>query len=99
MPTVKKRVKSEIDIQNLDSTQMLFYLIQRIDQKIDRIDDKIDNVKNKLSDRIDSVENKLSDRIDSVEDKLSDRIDNNFKWLVGIIITGFLTMLGSFFLR
>ncbi len=88
MPTVKKRVKSEIDIQNLDSTQMLFYLIQRIDQKIDRLDDRIDN-----------VESKLSDRIDSVENKLSDRIDNNFKWLVGIIITGFLTMLGSFFLK
>ncbi len=95
MPTVEKRVKSEIDIQNLDSTQMLFYLIQRIDQKIDRIDDKIDSVENKLSDRIDNVENKLSDRTEKLEKK----VDNNFKWLVGIIITGFLTMLGSFFLK
>ena len=44
MPTAKKTVQSTIDIQNLDSTQMLFYLIQRIDLKIDKLDTKMDKL-------------------------------------------------------
>ena len=55
------------------------WILRRIDERVDGLDDKlggrINGLDDKLSSRIDAVEEKLSNRIDAVEEKLSARID------------------------
>ena len=62
---------------------------------MDKLNDKMDHIEDKLHNKIDNVENKLNDRTDKLENKF----DSNFKWLIGIMITGFLTMLANLLLK
>ena len=55
----------------------------------------MDSGENKLNNKMDSGENKFNDRTDKLENKF----DSNFKWLIGIMITGFLTMLANLLLK
>ena len=81
---------------------------ERMDSMENKLNSRIDSMENKLDLRIDSMEykseqqyNKLDSRINSMEyksdqqyNKLDARIDSNFKWLLGMMIAGFGSLLG-----
>jgi hypothetical protein len=49
---------------------------------------RLDNSISRLDTKIDTVNISLSSKIDTVNASLINKMDSNFKWLVGIIITG-----------
>ena len=49
---------------------------------------RLDNSISRLDSKIDTVNTSLVNRIDTINTSLVNRMDSNFKWLVGIIITG-----------
>ena len=77
----------------------------RIEIRLDKLDNRIDRLEARLDDRIDKLEvrfDKLEVRIDNLEARLDDRInklaqkiDTNTRWMIGISITYGIGILGA----
>ena len=77
----------------------------RIEIRLDKLDNRIDRLEARLDDRIDKLEarfDKLEARIDNLEarlddriDKLAQKIDTNTRWMIGISITYGIGILGA----
>ena len=80
-----KNVNGSFDIKNINSEQMLFFVLQDIKTSINKLDENVNN-------RI----NKLDDKIDSNSKELNDKIDRNFLWTLGVMITSLSIMIGGF---
>lgn len=70
--------------------------IEKLNVKVDALDEKIDRVDQKLSGKIEAVDKKLTDKIDALDTKLTGKIDQlserfmemqasltGFKWFIG----------------
>ena len=70
----------------------------RIEIRLDKLDNRIDKLEARLDDRIDGLEariDKLEARLDDRIDKLAQKIDTNTKWMIGISITYGIGILGA----
>ena len=77
----------------------------RIEIRLDKLDNRIDRLEARLDDRIDKLEarfDKLEARIDNLEarlddriDKLAQKIDTNTRWMIGISLTYGIGILGA----
>ena len=70
----------------------------RIEIRLDKLDNRIDKLEARLDDRIDKLEiriDKLEARLDDRIDKLAQKIDTNTKWMIGISITYGIGILGA----
>ena len=62
----------------------------RIEIRLDKLDNRIDKLEARLDDRIDGLEariDKLEARLDDRIDKLAQKIDTNTRWMIGISLT------------
>ena len=80
-----KSVNGSLDLKNIDSEQMLFFVLQDIKTSINKLDQSVNA-------RID----RLDDKIETSISKLDDKIDSNFRWTIGIMITMIGVMIGGF---
>ncbi len=91
MPELEERqAKIEGVLEQIDKR------VGRLESGITRLEDKIDLLRDELLGKIDSVDSK----IDSVRDGLLGKIDSlrnegntNFRWLMGIMITMWVTVI------
>ena len=70
----------------------------RIEIRLDTLDNRIDKLEARLDDRIDGLEariDKLEARLDDRIDKLAQKIDTNTRWMIGISITYGIGILGA----
>lgn len=61
-----------------------------------RVDSRIGSLENRVDSRIDGMENKMDareNRMNTRIDKLENRIDTNFRWMIGIQITMWITII------
>ncbi|BCB96934.1 hypothetical protein JZK55_18560 [Dissulfurispira thermophila] len=82
-------------------------LEQKIDRTNEKLEKKIDNFREELNQKIDKVNESLNQKIDKNREELNQRIDKlemaidlmrkeiytNFRWIVGIQITTWITVL------
>ena len=86
----------EIRLDKLDNR--IDKLEARLDDRIDKLEIRIDKLEARLDDRIDGLEariDKLEARLDDRIDKLAQKIDTNTKWMIGISITYGIGILGA----
>jgi len=70
----------------------------RIEIRLDKLDNRIDKLEARLDDRIDKLEariDKLEARLDDRIDTLTQKIETNTKWMIGISITFGIGILGA----
>ena len=70
----------------------------RIEIRLDKLDNRIGKLEARLDDRIDKLEiriDKLEARLDDRIDKLAQKIDTNTRWMIGISITYGIGILGA----
>jgi tetrahydromethanopterin S-methyltransferase subunit G len=70
----------------------------RIEIRLDKLDNRIDKLEARLDDRIDKLEariDKLEARLDDRIDTLTQKIETNTKWMIGISITYGIGILGA----
>ena len=77
-----------LDIKNIDSKQMLFFVLQDIKTSISQLDNRISQLDNRI--------NQLDNKIDRNHKELDNKIDTNFRWTIGIMITTIGIMIGGF---
>ncbi|MFZ4112885.1 MAG: coiled-coil domain-containing protein [Ilumatobacteraceae bacterium] len=64
--------------------------LDKLDNRIDKLEARLDDRIDKLETRIDKLEARLDDRIDKLEariDGLTQKIETNTRWMIGISLT------------
>ncbi len=90
--SLRAELGSRIDAVDRKLGSRIDAVDRKLDSKIDSVNSKIDSVNSKIdsvNSRIDSVRAGLDAKIDSVRAELS----RNFRWIVGIQITTWITIL------
>ncbi|ODS30689.1 MAG: hypothetical protein SCARUB_04199 [Candidatus Scalindua rubra] len=76
--------------------------ITRMEKRFDNLDIKIDNVRNILEQKIEGLDKKIDNKIDGLDKKIDNsnrRMDTMFRWIVGIQITTWITIIMTILLK
>ncbi len=90
--SLENKLDDRIDSLRAELGSRIDAVDRKLDSKIDSVNSRIDSVNSKIdsvNSRIDSVRAGLDAKIDSVRAELS----RNFRWIVGIQITTWITIL------
>jgi hypothetical protein len=69
--------------------------LMNIDPRFDALDRKIDLLRDSLDKKIEALDAKTDQRFDALEQRIDAKIDQRFMWTVGIIVTTWLTTMGT----
>lgn len=82
-----------------DLKDMMIHLNEKVDRRVDALDQKVDNFREELSGRINALDRKLDSRVDSLDSKinaLDQKFSRYFLWIIGIQVTIFLAIIATF---
>ena len=71
--------------------------LDRIDRRLDALDQRLDSRLEALERRIMDVDRRFDTRLDAMDRRiagLDQRMDTHFRWLVGLYLAGFASLLG-----
>jgi hypothetical protein len=90
---------SDDKIHNLDlRVTILEQITKDISNTLVRIEGKLDRTEERLEGKLDWAEGRLEGRLDRIEGRLdqwSDQHWRNFRWLLGIVLGGFVGLLAT----
>jgi hypothetical protein len=69
--------------------------LMNIDPRFDGVDRKIDLLREALDKKLDMIDAKNDRRFNALEQHIDAKIDQRFMWTVGIIVTTWLTTMGT----
>ncbi|MBI4531403.1 MAG: hypothetical protein HY709_07750 [Candidatus Latescibacteria bacterium] len=86
LSTMRKELTDKIDNTRKE-------LIDKIDNTRKELIDKIGGVHGELTGKIDGVHGELTGKIDNTHQLLLAKMDSQFHWILGIILTSWITMI------
>ena len=111
MPTIDERVaflegKVEEHSRGFgELREMVVQLDQKLDRRIDALDQKVDRFRDELAGRIDALDQKVDRRFESVDrrfetvdlkiDALDQKMSRQFLWIVGVQVAVLLSVVGA----
>ncbi|QSQ10535.1 hypothetical protein H0A61_02943 [Koleobacter methoxysyntrophicus] len=73
--------------------------IEGILEQMDKRLGSIETLYNKLDSKIDSIYNRLDSKIDSIYEKLDSRIAVSNRWMIGLMLGSWITLMTAIFLK
>jgi predicted nucleic acid-binding Zn-ribbon protein len=80
----------ETRIVSLENGQL--HIRQELSAMRKELTGKIESVHSELTDKIDTTRKELTDKIDTTYQTLLPKMDSQFHWILGIILTSWITM-------
>ena len=90
---VEEHSKSLEDIKDL-----VISLDQKLDRRIDALDQRINHLDQKIDRRVDALDQKIGGRIDGLDQRinhLDQKLSKYFLWIIGIQVTIFLSIIAT----
>jgi len=81
-----------------DLKDVIIHLDQKLDRRIDALDQRITNLDQKLDKKIDALDQRityLDQKLDRRIDALDQKFSRYFLWIIGIQVTIFLTIIAT----
>ncbi len=70
-----------------------------VDKKIDDTNKKIEGMDTRINGRIEGMDIRLNGRMEEMDTRINGRIDSNFKWMLGIQIAMWITIISAILLH